>query len=240
MPSRGALQWVTCLQATEPFVRLAKKSRGIIDDVSGDKVAVSFNTTIPATSHRGRAVDLYFLLRSEWDRKAAFQVNAAVATGPVTCGNIGCAGMKKYAVLGNAPLAVRTLERCGRSWGLPLVCDNAVAGDINTRYITRVLVLAQVSGQKAALLFAVEEKPESEDGEWMYQLDKADRSNPHKAANDAILLVFQGNVSEASAAVRAAGLAPDSHAGMLVARAVRSGVPPPVRLNEVPSMMPAG
>eukprot|EP01063_Lacrimia_lanifica_P032463 TRINITY_DN5556_c1_g1_i1.p1 TRINITY_DN5556_c1_g1~~TRINITY_DN5556_c1_g1_i1.p1 ORF type:complete len:1886 (+),score=587.31 TRINITY_DN5556_c1_g1_i1:234-5891(+) len=53
-------------------------------------------------------------------------VNGGVSVGKALCGNLGCVGMRRFSVLGDAGPIASVLERWGREWGLAVVVDERV------------------------------------------------------------------------------------------------------------------
>eukprot|EP01061_Rhynchopus_euleeides_P003093 TRINITY_DN12375_c0_g4_i1.p1 TRINITY_DN12375_c0_g4~~TRINITY_DN12375_c0_g4_i1.p1 ORF type:complete len:859 (+),score=132.72 TRINITY_DN12375_c0_g4_i1:140-2716(+) len=177
----------------EPIVTNARKYRGIVDDVCGDKVTVSFNTSIQSLSHKMRVVDLgQFLLQ---DRKDP-GLNLAASTGSAVCGNMGCTGMKKYGVVGTVASNVRGLERCGRGWVMPFICDNAVAMEARNEYNMQMLVKARMKDGHISKLYRVVEKIQTKNDEWMYQMEKNEATSPFKSLNAAVASIYDGNLED--------------------------------------------
>eukprot|EP01061_Rhynchopus_euleeides_P033566 TRINITY_DN5637_c0_g2_i3.p2 TRINITY_DN5637_c0_g2~~TRINITY_DN5637_c0_g2_i3.p2 ORF type:complete len:379 (+),score=89.95 TRINITY_DN5637_c0_g2_i3:1562-2698(+) len=174
----------------EPIVQKARKHRGIVDDVCGDRVTVSFNTTITAASHKVRAVELGSFLLDQWDQEA----NVAACTGSAVCGNMGCQGLKKYGVIGSVASNVRAVERCGRSWGTRFLCDGVIAADLGGHYSSRKVAKARMKDGKTSELHEVVDKVEADNDEWMYQLESNQTGN---LINDTIDCIYAGDLPEA-------------------------------------------
>eukprot|EP01061_Rhynchopus_euleeides_P036356 TRINITY_DN612_c0_g1_i3.p1 TRINITY_DN612_c0_g1~~TRINITY_DN612_c0_g1_i3.p1 ORF type:complete len:925 (+),score=262.84 TRINITY_DN612_c0_g1_i3:168-2777(+) len=223
----------------EPIVQHARKHRGIVDDISGDRVMVSFNTSVACSSHRTNALDLCMVLQSQWGSLHA-TVNAAIATGPALCGPMGCHGLKKYNVVGRVASDVRAMERCGRSWGIPAICDASVACDAKYRFLLRKLVQAKMKSGKDTVLHEVVSEKDLDGAEWMYQMQSSRANDVYRAYNAALSAVYEG---DGEVAVKHlddctnVGNLDLLHA--LVKYCRENGTaPPPVDLHDTPSPFP--
>eukprot|EP01061_Rhynchopus_euleeides_P036362 TRINITY_DN612_c0_g2_i1.p1 TRINITY_DN612_c0_g2~~TRINITY_DN612_c0_g2_i1.p1 ORF type:complete len:846 (+),score=284.32 TRINITY_DN612_c0_g2_i1:191-2728(+) len=191
--SRGLGSIIT--RYLEPFVQGAKNFRGIISDVSGDRVTVAFNTLLSVPTHRVKALELGLFIKGACSE---LNVNMAAATGVATCGNVGCTGLKTYTMVGHVASAVRALERCGRSWELPLLCDGKIASDAALLMYLRALVSAKlVTGAKDTLVHEVVSLKTVCDEEWMYQLQQSQVEDPFHSLNACIHSVYEGELEKA-------------------------------------------
>ena len=185
----------TLLQYLDPIVQNARKFRGIVDDINGDRVAVAFNTIIPTVFHKTKAVEFGVLLSSRW---GGVDANFAVASGSALCGNVGCHGMKKYSVLGTVACNVRAIERCGRAWDIPMLLDGVVASEVKDRYYLKKVVKVALKQGKDTLLHQLLHSKHVATDEWMYQMQTDAVSDPNKVSNDVVAMVYQqGRATEA-------------------------------------------
>eukprot|EP01061_Rhynchopus_euleeides_P036355 TRINITY_DN612_c0_g1_i2.p1 TRINITY_DN612_c0_g1~~TRINITY_DN612_c0_g1_i2.p1 ORF type:complete len:551 (+),score=180.62 TRINITY_DN612_c0_g1_i2:1023-2675(+) len=223
----------------EPLVQCARQQRGVVDDVCGDRVIVSFNTTIPAVSHNVNAVELTSVLRQQW--KDTVQVNMAVASGKAVCGNMGCTGMKKYGVVGNVASNVRMLERCGNAWKVPVICDNTVAAEVTHFFTLRKVVMVKLKRGNTTMLHDVVGNKSCGTDEWMYQLEESRNSDPYRLLNNAVVSVYEGDPLVAKQHLEGCTVPGSEVAHELVAFALRTGVAPePVDIFAMPSTSPMG
>ena len=186
----------------EPFVQNVKKFRGIIDSVLGDHVTVAFNTAVVSASHKVNAVDCALYLQqhiaeSFGAHRIHAQVNAAVASGKGVCGNMGCPGLKQYAIIGAVSCNVRALERSGREWGVPILCDGGVAKEASLRFVLRSITMACLKDRTETMLYEALAAKEVKNEEWMYQLEKAENADPYLKLNDALQSLFTGDTETA-------------------------------------------
>ena len=182
----------------EMFAVNAKKYRGIIDSVSGDRVAVCFNTTVHTVAHMKKAAEFCIFLQNAW--KETLQLNSAVSYGSALCGNIGCAGFKTNALLGGVACNARMIERCGRSWEVPIICDSGIAAEARDVFILRTITKVITKLGKLTMLHElVCLKDTGVDEEWMYQIHHGESSDPYTKINSVISLIYQGEFLDAAA-----------------------------------------
>ena len=182
----------------EPIVQTARKYRGIVDEMSGDRVTLSFNTTLPATAHRTHAVEFAHYLKGKWCEDVPVEGNIAIATGSAVCGNVGCFGLKKYGIVGNVACNVRAIERCGRAWGVTTICDGRVAADVRYKNLIRKLIQVLLKERHPSVLCeVVSAKCSTTNHEWMYSMQDEDAQDPYRITNTVVDLVYSGNVPKA-------------------------------------------
>ena len=178
----------------EVMMATAKAHRGVVDDVCGDKVTMSFNALLSASNNKTRAVDTALNVLKEHTKKD-FTVNIAVSAGQAICGNMGCIGMKKFFMLGPVNTNVRRLERCGRSWGIPVIADGAVTKEVELTVVIRRLVLVRLKDAKMSLLSEIVRSEEQSNEEWMYQLQAQIRSNEYSEENSLVAKLYNDEES---------------------------------------------
>ena len=182
LPSRSVAvlhaEYLACvLQTVKPL-------RGILDQVSGDHVQISFNTSLQTPAHRSKAATCALLLHSYFkydfaaDRIAPelhLSVNAVAGSGRALCGNMGCSGLKRYSVIGSCASYLHTLERWGAGWGVDVMVDDVVGEDPATAAQFELKHLAKVCYGAMDLhsryVSQVVSERDTHTTEWMSQTD---------------------------------------------------------------------
>eukprot|EP01061_Rhynchopus_euleeides_P018806 TRINITY_DN3102_c0_g2_i2.p1 TRINITY_DN3102_c0_g2~~TRINITY_DN3102_c0_g2_i2.p1 ORF type:complete len:952 (+),score=317.12 TRINITY_DN3102_c0_g2_i2:59-2857(+) len=177
----------------EHVLRAVNTNRGIIDEMVGDKVHASFNTAQPTAQHKTFALNCVIDMKRLEDIK----VNMAAVSGSALCGNIGCTGFMRYAIISRPSAFVWTYERWSKAWGIcnlvdAALCANAIGFDF--RFVAR----SQVSTSSATHLYEVMAKKEAVEDEWMYQLEKDAASQMYTHYNDAVVALYKGEFAEAT------------------------------------------
>eukprot|EP01061_Rhynchopus_euleeides_P045281 TRINITY_DN8064_c0_g1_i3.p1 TRINITY_DN8064_c0_g1~~TRINITY_DN8064_c0_g1_i3.p1 ORF type:complete len:552 (+),score=180.39 TRINITY_DN8064_c0_g1_i3:189-1658(+) len=222
------------VQYLEQFMTHAGSLRGLIEDVSGDKVKVSFNSMIPAATHRTSCLELALLVQSSLPTP----VNFAASAGSAVCGNMGCTGLKKYASIGNPASNAFALERAGNAWGASLLCDGTVGADSIVNFLMRKICKATLKGGKTSFLFQVMRRKEAANDEWMYQLEEADSKDPYKGTNSAVTKLYDGDFSAARQHIEAHDGAEKSYTSVLLRRALSAGALEPVDIHRSLYLVP--
>ena len=217
----------------EALVKAAKVSRGIVDDVCGDKATVCFNTVVACASHRLHAAEYAMHIRADAS-VASIPTNLALGSGTATCGTVGCIGLKKFGVIGPVATDVRSLERCGSAWGVAVLADGDVAKSVESCYILRSLLKAMRTGGRATLLVEIMSARKTENEEWMYQLENAAAQDPYRHHNAAILLMYDHKLDEAAETAKSHTSDSDTRVRDMIDRARLNGHPPdPIPLRHV-------
>eukprot|EP00755_Sulcionema_specki_P039068 Sspe_Gene.24102::Locus_9474_Transcript_1_1_Confidence_1.000_Length_2296::g.24102::m.24102 len=157
----------------EELVTLVHQGKGVIDGFSGDRVVAMFNASKRCIRHEVSAVRTGVRL-VEGQRC----YTTAVASGKAQCGNIGCAEVKRFGVLGRVACRVHMMERCAARWELesPL-CDSQVYEEVRYHFVTYLLpdtVYFDKEPQALDLWVAHSECSVVDSAEWMYQLESQD------------------------------------------------------------------
>eukprot|EP01061_Rhynchopus_euleeides_P045025 TRINITY_DN7957_c0_g1_i4.p1 TRINITY_DN7957_c0_g1~~TRINITY_DN7957_c0_g1_i4.p1 ORF type:complete len:678 (+),score=170.46 TRINITY_DN7957_c0_g1_i4:242-2275(+) len=117
----------------------AEVSRGIVDIFLGDRIFASFNASRHCPQHAASAVRA---LKATWQVAPTLlsdSLNAGVATGKVFCGDLGCADMRRFTIIGKLAMLCTGLERAGRMLGAPVVCSNISRLDVQFEHETRLI-----------------------------------------------------------------------------------------------------
>ena len=155
------------LQATEA-------RRGMVDVFIGDRIHCSFNTSKICASHATSALHAATLLLRGGDAIAP-HVNMGVATGTVLRGDMGCAVMRRFSMVGTLVRDVNVLERAGRVLGCSVLCNRLCFSDAECEHQMRLvpckieLAVGCDAGLVAELVVS-KDGVASEGSEWMYQI----------------------------------------------------------------------
>ena len=217
----------------EVLLESAKAARGIVDDMSGDKVTVCFNTVTSCGLHKVHAAEYALAVRNRMN--SGISVNVAISSGSAVCGTVGCTGLKKYGVIGSVATDVRSLERCGSKWGVGVLADGDVGKAIDSHFTIRSFVKAKRANGKTTLLSEVVAAREAgQNEEWMYQLESAAAQDPYTKMNSAVVLLYDNKLDEAEEALKgctAEGL--ELVKKMISTARISGSAPVPIRLAYV-------
>ena len=183
----------------EEILMETKDLHGVIDDLSGDRLSVSFNTVSASTGHevKGAQLATRVVALPQKNTLGDLETMVAVSAGPALVGNVGCAALKKYSIFGTVPADVRRLLEAGKEWKIRALCNELVAKQAGTTILIRHVAPALVNGRKMLVSEIVSEAGTQAVEEWMYQLEKADAANPHTVNNDIVKHLYSGAVAEA-------------------------------------------
>ena len=187
------------LQATE--VR-----RGMVDVFVGDRIHCSFNTSKSCASHATSALHAVTLLLRGVDNNIAPHVNMGVATGKVLRGDMGCAVMRRFSMVGTLVRDVNVLERAGRVLGYSALCNRLCFSDAECEHELRLVpckVEVELSREEvvAELVVPKEAVAHRQEAEWMYMLEG---NKQWEEYNTAVLEYLKGEVSASAVAAAAA------------------------------------
>ena len=179
----------------EHVVKHAEDLRGVPEQFCGDRVYVFFNGAKVCSSHVHSSLLFGHTLSAAWKKDThPCQLNVAVTSGEVRAGNLGAATMRRYSCVGAPVTRAFLLERYGRTNGLRVVTDNVCHGVMQTKFVMRHHSFVQESepANKSACVLATQllGLMQNEGAEWMYELAKANESNPHHAWNCMVEAAF--------------------------------------------------
>ena len=191
-------------------LQCVEQRAGIVDLFVGDRICCSFNTSRRCAMHASAAL---YAVKQALFGTVAVRATAAAVTGKACCGDIGCADMRRFSVVGTLPAHAHIMERAGAIVGLPLVCNKACQQDSECTHEMRLVPLRvgfplPVSkgtdlptevADEAHTLYEVLLSDNSSDrppspGEWMYELEY--RSTAWYAYNSAVSAYLQGAFME--------------------------------------------
>ena len=111
--------------------------RGMVDTFIGDRVHCSFNASRRCGNHAASA--LHTAARMVRASVCATQVNIGIATGKVLCGDMGCAMMRRFSMVGTLLRDVQSVERAGRVLGCDVLCNRICFSDAECEHQLRLV-----------------------------------------------------------------------------------------------------
>ncbi|KAJ9449807.1 hypothetical protein DIPPA_00506 [Diplonema papillatum] len=166
---------------------------------------------------------------------ACLSVYYAVASGRALCGDVGCAEVQRFGVIGLPSALSATLSWLGRSWDISIVCDVAVQREVMHFHETAMLprTVRAPFCEAPVTVYEVlpkEQKDESNPEEWMYELRDVGAWDGY---NDAVESFLKGDRGAAERQVAAAAGVASGRTGAYFARfkqfmAAHGAPPPPV------------
>ena len=102
--------------------------RGVVDVTLGDHIFCSFNATFACALHVSSGVAAATHVVS-MPKAKGIEVNTGVSSGIVSRGDMGCAGMRRYGVIGRPVSEAYGLERAGRELGIDALCSQECFGN---------------------------------------------------------------------------------------------------------------
>ena len=182
----------------EDVVQHTRALHGVVDDLSGDRMSLSFNTVSVCNGHEQKGALLAMHVRAMKDAVAGMlAVSVAVCAAPALVGNVGCAALKKYSIFGTVLGDVRSLLAAGKAWSIAALCNDVVAKQAATSVVMRHVAPALVDGRKMLASEMVEEVGAQAAEEWMYQMAQAESANPHAVNNAVVEHLYRDSITEA-------------------------------------------
>ena len=194
--------FTTLLQKT---LQATETRRGMVDVFVGDRIHCSFNTSKQCASHATSALHAVTLLLRGGDAIAP-HVNMGVATGKVLRGDMGCAVMRRFSMVGALVRDVNVLERAGRVLGCSVLCNRLCFSDAECEHHLRLIPCKVEVGESreevvAELVVPKKAAAHRQEAEWMYMLEGNKQWYEY---NTAVLGYLQGDVSASAVAAAAA------------------------------------
>ena len=177
--------------------------RGMVDVFVGDRVHCSFNTSRQCVNHATSALHTATML---FRGLKLSQVNIGVATGKVLRGDMGCAVMRRFSMVGTLVRGVHGMERAGRILGCDVLCNRLCFSDAECEHEMRLIPCkVEVSATSdtpevvAELLLDMDELLNMAASghpveEWMYQIGK---NSEWENYNTAVRKYLKGDVPAA-------------------------------------------
>ena len=184
-------------------LKATETHRGMVDVFVGDRVHCSFNTSRQCANHATSALHTATMLLQD---STLSQVNIGVAAGKVLRGDMGCAVMRRFSMVGTLVRDVHGMERAGRILGCDVLCNRMCFSDAECEHEMRLIPCkVEVSAtadtpEVVAELLLDNEQAYHATEEWMYQIGKNKKWENY---NIAVRQYLKGDVS--AAAVEEAG-----------------------------------
>eukprot|EP01007_Sphenomonas_quadrangularis_P002822 NODE_481_length_1435_cov_337.554113_g361_i0.p2 GENE.NODE_481_length_1435_cov_337.554113_g361_i0~~NODE_481_length_1435_cov_337.554113_g361_i0.p2 ORF type:complete len:359 (+),score=152.49 NODE_481_length_1435_cov_337.554113_g361_i0:29-1105(+) len=178
----------------------AQATRGVVQTMSGGSIAIVWNAVVNTAQHRSNACKASQLLLAQLRKSLEpwrLSVSVGLGSSKVMCGMVGSARMRHFDMLGAAFANATALANLGVIWDTDILCDPYVAEEsrlVIFRIIGRVTLTNpdQTPATKVMLAEITGTQTISED-EWMYQLDAAEKTDPHALCNKAWSAFLAGN-----------------------------------------------
>ena len=145
---------------------------GMVDVFVGDRIHCSFNTSKQCISHATSALHAASMLMRAG---LAASVNVGVAMGKVLRGDMGCAVMRRFSMVGTLVRDVHGMERAGRMLGCDVLCNRLCFSDTEFEHDLRLIpcnveVASGCEAQVVAELVSKQLDTVTTMDEWMYQI----------------------------------------------------------------------
>ena len=179
-----------------------EKHRGMVDVFVGHRVHCSFNASRLLASHVVSALGAVSMLVRDLSN-AASSLHAAVATGKMYRGDMGCAVMRRFSMVGALVCDVHSLECAGRLLKCAVMCNRTCFVDAEQTHPLRLLPFkveldADSEAQLVAELLVEDGNCEvAAPQEWMYELGAKGKWEDY---NTAVRGFLMGNVSSSDLA----------------------------------------
>ena len=168
----------------EQVIHNVHTQRGIADIFLADKILCSFGASKNCGTHACAAVHAMKQLLETllFATETKIGINVGIATGKVVRGDMGCAGMRRFNIIGCLTANVATLERIARDLDVDVLCSQATWSDaellhpmklVPRKFSLMASTKAGVIEELAAavvLAEGIEESRTSEDQEWLYEI----------------------------------------------------------------------
>ena len=169
---------------------------GVNDGFSGDRVMTHWNGVRHCSSAKLQAAKFSHGVRSH----KTWTLSMAFVCAEVRCGNMGCEGMKKYTFLGGCVPWLHALERLNKTYGTTILHDNITHSSVANAFYSKTVACVSYPKLRAKLFLSeLREEMETQNEEWMYQLDKCAAANPYEGYNAAMAHVFAAQWDDAAA-----------------------------------------
>ena len=180
---------------------------GVNDGFSGDRVLTHWNGARHCSSAKLQAAKFSHRVRTHKTLLAQkWTLSMAFVCAEVRCGNMGCEGMKKYTFLGGCVPWLHALERLNKTYGTRILHDNVTHSPVANVFYSKTVACVSYPKFRAKLVLSeLREEMETQNEEWMYQLDKCAAANPYECYNAAMVHVFAAQWGDAAAVAEKLG-----------------------------------
>jgi class 3 adenylate cyclase len=195
---------VTAMEATvQAAVDAVRACNGVVDAFHGDQIVATFNAVVPCSAHPRRATQCAVNLATKLPT-LGFHLRASIGigTGKALVGNLGCASMKHFCVLGNVLPQATLLEQMTRLYPeTEVIVPPRVAQEISTHFLVHpVDIVRCLPGlvRPGVISHVIGERSETKMDEWLYVLAEQS-SDAASVLSAAYELAASGKVKEADA-----------------------------------------
>eukprot|EP01061_Rhynchopus_euleeides_P027765 TRINITY_DN4515_c0_g1_i1.p1 TRINITY_DN4515_c0_g1~~TRINITY_DN4515_c0_g1_i1.p1 ORF type:complete len:756 (+),score=154.19 TRINITY_DN4515_c0_g1_i1:168-2270(+) len=178
---------------TQTFLEYVSGKRGVCETFSGDRFSASFNASRSAQSHRSLGTSVALLLSRDMRETYEVDVSCSVVSGSVRVGNMGSERMKRFSFVSSSMSWGFVLERVCAAKNCSVLVDAHLMVQIPTEFVfQRVATVCYPKHSDApiSVLAVVEQRDQQDREEWMYEMDRAERSDPMAQWNDYANAVF--------------------------------------------------
>eukprot|EP01062_Namystynia_karyoxenos_P078932 TRINITY_DN820_c0_g1_i1.p1 TRINITY_DN820_c0_g1~~TRINITY_DN820_c0_g1_i1.p1 ORF type:complete len:1888 (+),score=520.30 TRINITY_DN820_c0_g1_i1:77-5740(+) len=208
---------------------ISTAAAGVIDIFLGDRVTVAFNAHRTCSGHRLAAADCAAALTDSRSvlrigprgqrsggthhrgSVAPLQFAAGVGSGTALVGSLGAPGMKRFGILGNAPVLAHLLERMATALRVRCLCDSNVRKDAEAKWAFRssecvmfekmALRRPMILGELRCSLGNTAVSKDTDQEEWMYCIQENESKlasmNPWNRFNIASEWRWRGDLPQA-------------------------------------------
>ena len=206
---------------TVALLEAVRVAKGIMEHFHGDRFTVTFNAASSVSAHAKaacRAVLAIVAIEKNFADKEMFsppvRFTMGVMSGLATVGNMGGGDVRRHSIVGSVFRDATLLERLCKMYGEQALVGNAVVTDSTDAYrfqfidVIRVLSEDHISRTRLRIAAVRSVIAETDNDEWMYQLQAAEAANPYSGSNAAFQAFFEGKAEEAATALGAITKAP--------------------------------
>jgi hypothetical protein len=184
-------------------VDAVRACNGVVDSFHGDHIVATFNAVVPCSAHARRATHCAVNLATKLPT-LGFHLRASIGigTGKALVGNLGCASMKHFCVLGNVLPQAALLEQMTRLYPeTEVLVPPRVAQEISTHFVVHpVDIVRCLPGlvRPGVISHVIGERSETTMDEWLYVLAEQS-SDAASVLSDAYDLAAAGKIKDADA-----------------------------------------
>ena len=188
-----------------------KKNMGVAEQLSGDRILVSYNANTRCYGHQCRAVKAAHsytrnslpatndLLGKLLPKLPSIVISIGVASGVALCGDMGSASMRKYTILGDVSSLVQCCERLCAAWQTSIICDDLTKEESQYQFNFKLMDQMHFSKRTPSLV-RVYQLVGILSTEWLLTREDQNK-NPWAGYNNAVSCMLSGEYSKARQAV---------------------------------------
>jgi NO-binding membrane sensor protein with MHYT domain/class 3 adenylate cyclase len=187
--------------------RLSKQHRGVVDVLHGDRVLMTFNTSMRCGSPQQAAALAAVGIADAVGRCCAI----GVASGQALVGNVGTCGLVRFTVHGRVVThAVELMRRCQAHHAEGVHAVTLYHEDLETAVKLRALELMRLRTTTMAVVCDMQARRGGSSDEWMYELASTTGGAGHKPLNEAFVAAAGGELERARRLVESITTANDA------------------------------